>query len=346
MAKRNLAKFLGQKEMRDLQDYLTGATEDSTAGNIHHEGGDDGGGGGGGGGVGGSAAERAVERAAKRARPAADAGGVGGAGSAGKARKSGEGGSGGGGGLMAAGRGASGVGSGSKGGGAGSGAIEEAGRDRNGLLLTPGVDFSFALRIYAEAHKAKAGAVGDGPAGGLSSVGGARKKGKKEPIIIVPAATSSLITMLNIKRFLEEGVFEESSAVAARGEAKELKVMLTRRVVKAGGAAAKAQYEVVDNPGRLKPEDWARVVAVVALGKEWQFKEYKWPKPVEIFSRVAGIFVKWDSDVVPPAVAAWTVTTIDVARNRRHLDAASALKFWNTVDAHTRLHNPDFHRGD
>lgn len=48
-----------------------------------------------------------------------------------------------------------------------------------------------------------------------------------------------------------------------------------------------AEYLVIDNPSRLAPGDWERVVAVVALGKEWQFKGWHWEKPVDLFANVS-----------------------------------------------------------
>lgn len=47
-------------------------------------------------------------------------------------------------------------------------------------------------------------------------------------------------------------------------------------------------YRVVDNPAKLSPSDWERVVAVFVMGPAWQFKGYPWENPVEIFAK--GIF--------------------------------------------------------
>lgn len=44
-------------------------------------------------------------------------------------------------------------------------------------------------------------------------------------------------------------------------------------------------YRVVDNPAKLTPSDWDRVVAVFVMGPAWQFKGYPWENPVEIFAK-------------------------------------------------------------
>lgn len=205
-----------------MLDFLTGATEDSAAGNIHHPVGEG--------------------PAAKRARP----GGAAGVGrSSGKGSGSSGAGGGGSGGKDDAGRGggasgragaSAGGGASSRGGGGGGGRIgsgvaqtscEEAGRDRNGLLSLPGQDFTFALRLYSEAHSAakkkEAQSPGAQATGGASSASGAgsgsgsarsssstgasgpKKKGSDDrlPIIVVPSASNSLITLLNVRQLLE-----------------------------------------------------------------------------------------------------------------------------------------------
>lgn len=44
-------------------------------------------------------------------------------------------------------------------------------------------------------------------------------------------------------------------------------------------------YRVVDNPAKLRPIDWDRVVAVFVMGPAWQFKGYPCENPVEIFAK-------------------------------------------------------------
>lgn len=44
-------------------------------------------------------------------------------------------------------------------------------------------------------------------------------------------------------------------------------------------------YRIVDNPSRLSPAEWDRVVAVFVAGPAWQFKGWPWDgNPVHIFA--------------------------------------------------------------
>ena len=96
------------------------------------------------------------------------------------------------------------------------------------------------------------------------------------PIIIVPAAPSSIINMYNVKEFLQSGHFISVSDVKASGNVtKESSLFIERSKNK--------KYLVVDNPTRLGLEDWKRVVGVFVQGTTWQFKGWKWESPVEIF---------------------------------------------------------------
>lgn len=68
----------------------------------------------------------------------------------------------------------------------------------------------------------------------------------------------------------------------ASGAKRDNEVLLQRR--KEGNFTV--PYRIIDNPQKLSPADWDRVVAVFVMGPAWQFKG--WPydgNPVEIFSR-------------------------------------------------------------
>ena len=109
------------------------------------------------------------------------------------------------------------------------------------------------------------------------------KIGEGVPIILVPSAFQTLITIYNVKEFLEDGVYiptdvKVKQMKGARPDCVTVQKKLSRdRVVTA--------YEVRDKPSTLKPDDWDRVVAVFVLGKEWQFKEWPFKDHVEIFNK-------------------------------------------------------------
>ena len=108
------------------------------------------------------------------------------------------------------------------------------------------------------------------------------KRPSRTPIIIIPSANTSLITMYNSKDILQDLKYISNEEKRAQGCKRENEVLLQRR--KEGGLTV--PYRVVDNPQKLTNADWERVVAVFVMGPAWQFKG--WPfdgNPVEIFSK-------------------------------------------------------------
>eukprot|EP00299_Pterocystis_sp_00344_P014909 c7419_g1_i3.p1 GENE.c7419_g1_i3~~c7419_g1_i3.p1 ORF type:complete len:397 (-),score=98.89 c7419_g1_i3:138-1328(-) len=72
------------------------------------------------------------------------------------------------------------------------------------------------------------------------------------PIIMVPQASSTLINLQNIRDFLELGVFISLQTKMDSLESKPTEVRLRRRYE--GGTSI--SYDVFDNPGKMRPEDW------------------------------------------------------------------------------------------
>ncbi|RRT43718.1 hypothetical protein B296_00052298, partial [Ensete ventricosum] len=109
------------------------------------------------------------------------------------------------------------------------------------------------------------------------------KIGEGVPIILVPSAFQTLITIHNVKEFLEDGVFvpTDVKVKAMRGPKPDC-VTVQKKLSRDRAVAA---YEVRDKPSAFKPEDWDRVVAVFVLGKEWQFKDWPYKDHVEIFNK-------------------------------------------------------------
>lgn len=108
------------------------------------------------------------------------------------------------------------------------------------------------------------------------------KRPSRTPIIIIPATNTSLITMYNAKDILQDLRFVSTNDKKAQGCARENEILLQRR--KDGNTTV--PYRVIDNPAKLSPQDWSRVVAVFVMGPAWQFKGWPWNgNPVEIFSQ-------------------------------------------------------------
>lgn len=109
------------------------------------------------------------------------------------------------------------------------------------------------------------------------------KIGEGVPIILVPSAFSTLITIYNVKEFLEDGVFIPTDVKV--NQMKSVKPDCVTVQKKFSRDRVVTAYEVRDKPSALKPEDWDRVVAVFVLGKEWQFKDWPFKDHVEIFNK-------------------------------------------------------------
>jgi len=107
------------------------------------------------------------------------------------------------------------------------------------------------------------------------------KRSSQTPIIIIPTACISLITMYNVKEILQDLRYVSNEDKRAQDCKRKNEIFLARR--KEGLTVL---YRVVDNLQKLTKADWERVVAVFVIGPSWQFKG--WPfngNPAEIFSK-------------------------------------------------------------
>lgn len=157
------------------------------------------------------------------------------------------------------------------------------------------------------------------------------KRTSRTPIIVVPSSEVALITTYNAADVLQDLQYKSTAQKKAQGVKRENEILLQRR--KQGNLTV--PYLVIDNPLRLKPDDWDRVVAVFVQGPAWQFKG--WPyngNPVEIFSRIPAFHLKYDDMPIDANVAKWAVKIIELNKTRRHLDRAAIIKIWEALDQH------------
>jgi len=153
------------------------------------------------------------------------------------------------------------------------------------------------------------------------------------PIIIVPSAPTSLITMYNVKQFLEEKQFIDPQECRRQGMKKESKIIITRE--RSDGKSLK--YYVVDSADRFQKEEWDKVVAVFTCGATWQFKGWKWSNPTELFSRIRGFYLQYQDDILKEPVKDWNVKILKVEKNKRHHDIQTVLEFWNELDRYMSI---------
>ncbi|GAB4843358.1 accessory factor associated with RNA polymerase II [Ancistrocladus abbreviatus] len=245
-------------------------------------------------------------------------------------------------------------------------AIEKPLRDRDSLLLCKNRDFYSVYtaamereekRQRLESQQRKDGLVAKSRLMGAEERGlggygdelgfdsGSKPKmlkggkiGEGVPIILVPSASHTLITIYNVKEFLEDGVFIPTDVKMKQMKGPKPECVTVQKKFSRDRDRVMMAYEVRDKPSVLKAEDWDRVVAVFVLGKEWQFKDWPFKDHVEIFNKIIGFFMRFEDDSVESAkiVKQWNVKIISISKNKRHQDRAAALEVWNKLEEFSR----------
>ncbi|EFW98593.1 pol 2 transcription elongation factor subunit [Grosmannia clavigera kw1407] len=161
---------------------------------------------------------------------------------------------------------------------------------------------------------------------------------RPDPIILLSPSASSLLRMSNIKVFLETGHYvpPDNSSTAT--------MLHLMRTMKEVDPARPLRFILVEGPEHFKPEYWNRVVAVFTTGQAWQFKNYKWNNPAELFKHVLGVYVGWRGEVPPPgvrdwghrvlscAVDKWTGPVVPGAETHRWRDREVAESIWKAIE--------------
>ncbi|KAF8602746.1 CDC73-domain-containing protein [Ceratobasidium sp. AG-I] len=215
-------------------------------------------------------------------------------------------------------------------------------RDRNSVLRGAKVNnFSNVKGLIQARQKTKEPAAGTAAAATPrpDAKVGAKKAKNMHPIIVIPSSPTSLITMYNVKKFLEEATFEPSEVAKARMiregnlKAEDVLMILRRRTE----TEQTVKYIVVDSVEALSKfamggggDVWDRVVCVLTTGQQWQFKPYKWSEPRQLFHNVKGMYIKWKND--SSQVKDWNVSTLEIDQHRRHVDKQVVASFWRELE--------------
>jgi len=166
----------------------------------------------------------------------------------------------------------------------------------------------------------------------------------KTPVIVVPKGMAAPITLINAHEFFANGHFVPREVAMKQGRAKRAgnqKITFTRQFRSSTGNNS-VEYEIIDNPKKLgtNMKEWDRIVAVVALGQSWQFKDWymEWSNPVQLFTRTFGFYVSMEGDRVPAEVGTWAVKQSKLNRDKRGLDTITFASFWNGLDEWMTVH--------
>jgi parafibromin len=123
---------------------------------------------------------------------------------------------------------------------------------------------------------------------------------RPDPIILLSPSASSILRLSNIRSFLENGRYQPPDSGSASSS-----MLHVSRVLKDVDPSRPTRFILVEGPEQFKPEYWDRVAAVFTTGQTWQFKNYKWSDPNELFRRVQGIFVGWRGEMPPQNIQDW-----------------------------------------
>jgi len=153
---------------------------------------------------------------------------------------------------------------------------------------------------------------------------------KLVPIIVVPAGMKDMITLHNIRPYLEQGKFSGNTGDHFN---KPSNVIVERK--KQG---VTVPYKVIDNVNGMTKDQWDRVIACFVAGPEWQFKRWPWYEEsgtAGVFSRIRGFYIQYDDQPEHPNIKKWDVTKLQISRTKRHLDKTSSLRFWDALDRYS-----------
>eukprot|EP00527_Entomoneis_sp_CCMP2396_P006945 CAMPEP_0198154080 /NCGR_PEP_ID=MMETSP1443-20131203/67172_1 /TAXON_ID=186043 /ORGANISM="Entomoneis sp., Strain CCMP2396" /LENGTH=114 /DNA_ID=CAMNT_0043820659 /DNA_START=109 /DNA_END=450 /DNA_ORIENTATION=- len=112
--------------------------------------------------------------------------------------------------------------------------------------------------------------------------------------------------------------------------------MTFTRQVRGVTGSGTVEYEIMDNPKKLgtNMKEWDRIVAVIALGQSWQFKDWylEYSNPVQLFARTFGFYLGMEGEKMPQDIGTWSVKQAKLNRDKRGLDSVTYASFWNGLE--------------
>ena len=214
-----------------------------------------------------------------------------------------------------------------------------------------GRNFARVLELYAESLKSEKSGKHSSKRTRFEDQSQAQKivKPSGKPIIIVPNAMTSPITLVNAQDFFERSKFVPREIAIQNHSGPKPTSVNVMHVVSSRLGGGTIEYEVIDNPLRKlqKSEEWSRVVAVIAQGAGWQFKGWKTPKgreanPVDVFSNSFGYYIGFDGAPIPSELQGWNCKTGFLSRDKRGLDSVVHASFWNGLDEWMSIHKSEY----
>lgn len=223
-------------------------------------------------------------------------------------------------------------------------ALERKMGDRNTVLRGVKVQDFSGIRKFSAGFLAKnaKGASATAPNGAALTNNPALRPPVKsssgrraEPIILLSPSASSLIRMPNVKSFLQDGQYQAPETASSTAP----NILHLTRLLPSIDSQKPMRFILVDSPDQFRPDYWNRVVAVFTTGQAWQFKNYKWQAPADLFSHVLGVYVGWQGEMVPDTVKGWGRGVLSVGLdkgNARWRDREVVEEVWGGIEARMR----------
>ncbi|KAJ1877151.1 accessory factor associated with RNA polymerase II [Coemansia sp. RSA 486] len=179
--------------------------------------------------------------------------------------------------------------------------------------------------------------------GALASNGVARKRvsqrKRANPIIVVPAATTAMINMYNIEELLQKHQFVDSRTIMETGGPKPREVFIDHQVTR---SSQRIRVRVVDSVQDFTEADWNSLICVFTQGAAWQFKNWVWKSPEEVFQNTMGFYPKYNDERPKDSIKSWGVEVINIERTKRHMDKAAVVGLWSSIEQYLASKKPDF----
>ncbi|AEO55274.1 hypothetical protein MYCTH_2298931 [Thermothelomyces thermophilus ATCC 42464] len=216
--------------------------------------------------------------------------------------------------------------------------------DRNTALrgIKP-TDFSHVRKLAAPFVTRKPGAAPSAGVGASATLALNQKPARRpDPIILLSPSASALLRMSNAKSFLEGGRYTPPDHSSTST------MLHVSRLVKDIDPSRPMRFILVEGPEQFKPEYWNRVVAVFTTGQTWQFKNYRWSNPSELFKHVLGVYLGWRGEEPPESVRAfghrvlacsvekWRDPGQPGAETSRWRDREVVETIWKSIEANMR----------
>ncbi|KAJ2059701.1 accessory factor associated with RNA polymerase II [Coemansia sp. S146] len=178
----------------------------------------------------------------------------------------------------------------------------------------------------------------DTPASGLARRPAHHRK-RRNPIIVVPAATTSMLTMYNIKSLLQDHQFIDGRAEMEKAGPKPHEIFVEHTMSHSGQTV---KFRVVDSVQDFTEADWEALVCVFTQGAAWQFKNWTWKSPEEVFQNCLGFYPKYQDERPKDTVTSWAVSLLNIERSKRHMDRATVVGLWNSLEQFMARNKPEF----